>query len=428
MSEQNENPPVEQRDPAYFQYYGMLTHQQNMLQDVVRTSTYRNAILNNSALFKDRLVLDVGAGSGILSYFAAQAGAKVYAVEASGMAEKMQKIVDEANKEDGTGKNAWMKDRIQVIQDKIESPDLPVPQVDTLISEPIGVLLVHERMLESFVYARDKYLKAGGAILPSQGSIELAPFTDFALWNETMGKVRFWQHSNFYGVDLRPLQEDARDEMFGMPVVGHFDPKSLMAMPTPGGFNVDFYTITLAQLREFTIPIYWQVKYTGIMHGIAGWFDLSFIPPVGTLNPVNIDMSTGPAAERTHWQQVRFLFKEPLAVNSNQVVKGWMKCVVNEMRSYYVSAHVALCDEGSNITPETIELIPSSLRRSGKWNLHEQTYNYSYMPEYAASQDIFRPESNFLYEPENEFVKLDVDQIPEEIMTLAEGVELPNLN
>jgi type I protein arginine methyltransferase len=60
-----------------------------MLQDNVRTSMYQAAILGNGhSMFKDKLVMDVGAGSGILSFFAVQAGAsKVYAIEASGMAD-----------------------------------------------------------------------------------------------------------------------------------------------------------------------------------------------------------------------------------------------------------------------------------------------------------------------------------------------------
>ena len=59
----------------YFQFYGYLSQQQNMMQDFVRTSTYQKAILSNLTDFRDKVVLDVGAGSGILSFFAQQAGA-----------------------------------------------------------------------------------------------------------------------------------------------------------------------------------------------------------------------------------------------------------------------------------------------------------------------------------------------------------------
>lgn len=52
-----------------------------MLKDTVRTKTYQNVIYQNTFLFKDKVVLDVGAGTGILSLFCAKAGAKhVYAV------------------------------------------------------------------------------------------------------------------------------------------------------------------------------------------------------------------------------------------------------------------------------------------------------------------------------------------------------------
>ena len=46
----------------YFQFYGYLSQQQNMMQDFIRTSTYQKAILDNPADFNGKVVLDVGAG------------------------------------------------------------------------------------------------------------------------------------------------------------------------------------------------------------------------------------------------------------------------------------------------------------------------------------------------------------------------------
>uniref|UniRef100_A0A183HTT1 type I protein arginine methyltransferase n=1 Tax=Onchocerca flexuosa TaxID=387005 RepID=A0A183HTT1_9BILA len=135
----------------YFQFYGYLSQQQNMMQDYVRTSTYQRAIHVNAKDFLDKVVLDVGAGSGILSFFAIQSGARhVYAVEASSMAIHCQELVRCNN----------LIDKITIIAGRVEDITLPEP-VDIIISEPMGYMLVNERMLESYIHAR-KFLKPGG--------------------------------------------------------------------------------------------------------------------------------------------------------------------------------------------------------------------------------------------------------------------------
>lgn len=51
-------------------------------------------------------------------------------------------------------------DRITVIAGRVEDITIPEP-VDIIISEPMGYMLVNERMLESYIHAR-KFLKPGG--------------------------------------------------------------------------------------------------------------------------------------------------------------------------------------------------------------------------------------------------------------------------
>lgn len=105
-----------------------------MLKDTIRTEAYRDFILSNPALFKGATVLDVGCGTGILSMFAAKAGAKkVFAVDASKVAFKAMRNV----KENG------LSDVVEVIHSKIEDLDQDkIGKVDIIISEWMGYFLL----------------------------------------------------------------------------------------------------------------------------------------------------------------------------------------------------------------------------------------------------------------------------------------------
>lgn len=141
----------------------------------------------------------------------------------------------------------------------------------------------------------------------------------------------------------------------------------------------------MENLKKFTIPLSFDISQTAVIHGLAGWFDLHFLPPplsknssnqglteeesmtlapdlemkmasTSTSSDATIDlgmnfgsdplsatgqvdptispsyMTTSPYATPTHWQQVRFLFQEPLAINKGQRFVGEMLCEVNDFR------------------------------------------------------------------------------------------------
>ena len=98
-------------------------------------------------------MLDVGCGTSILSMFAAKAGAKkVIGIDASLVAEKAKEIV----------KLNGFENVITIIKGKMEEITLPVEKVDIIISEWMGYFLLFESMLDSVLWARDKYLAPGG--------------------------------------------------------------------------------------------------------------------------------------------------------------------------------------------------------------------------------------------------------------------------
>lgn len=132
-------------------------------------------------------MLDVGAGTGFLSILAARCGAKeVYACEPTKISEHARQIISRTDE----GKYVHT---IKIVKKKIEDCELDVdiPRVDIIISEWMGFGLLFEGMLDSVLFARDKFLVKGGLIFPERAKMYMAAADDLqekikqdSLWTE----------------------------------------------------------------------------------------------------------------------------------------------------------------------------------------------------------------------------------------------------
>lgn len=169
---------LEHSEQHYFKSYDHHGIHEEMLKDDVRTRSYMHAIVHNKHLFKDKVVLDVGCGTAILSMFAVKAGAKhVIGVDMSSIIFKAREIVA-AN---------GMADKITLLQGKMEEVQLPFPKVDIIISEWMGYFLLYESMLDTVLYARDKYLVKYGLLFPDKATIFFAGIEDSEYKEEKIG-------------------------------------------------------------------------------------------------------------------------------------------------------------------------------------------------------------------------------------------------
>jgi type I protein arginine methyltransferase len=274
----------------YFCSYAQLYHQKTMLQDHARMAAYHAAIRGNADVFRDKVVLDIGTGSGILAVWAAQAGArKVYAIEYTDMAHHARKVVA-AN---------HVEHIVTVLQCAVEDVVLPVQEdgleleaplddettdftdtcrcVDIIVSEWMGYFLLRESMLDSIVRARDKFLKRQtGLLFPSHCTMYVAPVTDEAERRRNAadyeGACDDWHDfcrttAQVYGVNMNVLTEpherEQRDYYLLSSRWTELPPDAVLAEP-----------VAIKQLDLFTCTIH---DARGIAAGEAN-FDFSIYP------------------------------------------------------------------------------------------------------------------------------------------------------
>lgn len=290
----------------YADSYGHFGIHEEMLKDEVRTRTYMNSIMQNAHIFKDKIVLDVGCGTGILSLFAAKAGAKhVYGIDMSAIAESASQIV----------KDNGMANKITIIQGKVEDVDLPGCKggVDIIISEWMGYFLLYESMLDTVLFARDKWLKPNGLLFPDRATMYMVAIEDGDYKNE---KIDWW--SNVYGFNMECIGKMALME----PLVDVVEPNQVCSQPAiVAKFDIKTMKKEDATFRaSFAVPI----ARKDYVHALVAYFDVTFNDchkPLG--------FSTSPRARVTHWKQTVFYLNDTLRVNPGDSIVVNLACAPN---------------------------------------------------------------------------------------------------
>ncbi len=264
-----------------------------MLHDEERAERYDHAIRQAVTANPDALVLDIGAGSGLLAMMAARAGARgVIACEGQpAVAETAVEVVRTAGYDDTVRVVPKMSTRMTV------PGDLP-RRADLLVTEIVDCGLLGEGILGTIAHAREHLLAPDATIMPYRARV-------YAQLIESVHLHRKNHVGKLHGFDLAPFNRLSTLEYFDSRL--HRHEHRALSEPVPV-FDFDFRTADASPQRTEL-----RVRPTspGRLHAIAFWFEMDLVPGVTLTNAPGI---------ASHWKQAIQCLPVPQLVRSGDTV------------------------------------------------------------------------------------------------------------
>jgi SAM-dependent methyltransferase len=246
--------------------------QESLLLDKARCDAYREAI--HRTVKPGDVVVDLGAGTGLLSFFALQAGARhVYAIEMSRIADAAAELIA-AN---------GFQDRITLIRKNSKKVRLP-ERCDVLVTETLSAFCFDtESIIEFVADARERFLKPGARIIPESADTFLMPFS-----SDAFGAGRL--PARYYGLDFKPFSK----RLFKSYAIVRASGQPFVALSQPAPlYHIDFRKDATNPGKTFA-PF--RITAEGRLDGFLGWFEARLCEGVA--------LSNSPYLPLTHWRQL----------------------------------------------------------------------------------------------------------------------------
>jgi protein arginine N-methyltransferase 1 len=277
----------------------VLDEHRQYLSDTSRLAAFERAI--KEVVRPGDVVVDLGAGTGILGLLACRAGAaQVYSLEATSLIGVTRELAL-VNR---------CRDRITFIKQHSLTADLP-ERADVVVSDQIGRFGFEAGVFEYFADARRRFLKPGGITVPNRIELIVAPVETDEMW----AGVDFW-HTGPAGFDVSPGWKIARNT--GYPA--KYESANLLAPPA--------ILASLDPGMKAPTPVRAQVDMTvhrdGTLHGIGGWFSAQ-------LSPSAIMSNSPDSSDRINRSNVFFPVEQPVIVQPGDRIGLAMDIGINDL-------------------------------------------------------------------------------------------------